>query len=160
MASPAATHSPTLHDGQSADVPEVMAVMEAAFGDRYGESWTRSQLSGILPMGGVSLIIARTGNGQCAGFSLARSVADEAELLLIAVVPEQRRRGIGRMLLDRFIGDAREQGLARIHLEVRDGNPAAAIYAAFGFEPVGRRRKYYRGSDGRRHDAISFARNL
>lgn len=160
MASPAATGSYSLQPGESADIPEVMAVMEAAFGDTFGESWTHSQLAGILPMAGVSLVIARTADGDCSGFSLARSVADEAELLLIAVLPEKRRRGIGSMLLDRFVDDARAQGLRRIHLEVRDGNPATAIYASFGFQPVGRRSNYYRGSDRQRHDAISFARDL
>ena len=160
MASPAAAESYSIAAGSSADIPEVMAVMEAAFGDTYGEGWTRSQLAGILPMAGVSLVVARTAGGGCAGFSLARQVADESELLLIAVVPERRRRGVGRELLDHFIDDARRHGLKRIHLEVRDGNPAATIYSSFGFEPVGRRQNYYQGSDRRRHDAISFAREL
>lgn len=160
MATPAATEIYTLHAGESADLPEVMAVMEAAFGDTYGEGWTRSQLAGILPMAGVSLVVARTAAGACAGFSLARRVIDESELLLIAVLPERRRRGVGRLLLSHFVEDARARGLKRIHLEVRDGNPAATIYAAFGFKPVGRRRDYYRGSDRRRHDAISFAFDL
>ena len=47
-----------------------------------------------------------------------------------------------------------------VHLEVRDGNPAVAMYRAAGFAPVGRRRNYYQGSDGRRHDALTFARDL
>ncbi len=41
------------------DLDDVMAVMDAAFGDRFGEAWTRSQCAGILPMTGVSLIVAR-----------------------------------------------------------------------------------------------------
>ena len=97
MASPATTSTFVLRQGTSADLTEVMVVMEAAFGDTYGEAWTRSQVAGILPMAGVSLVLARSaGDGGCAGFSLARAVADEAELLLIAVLPEQRRRGVGR----------------------------------------------------------------
>src|SRR6185312_17212373 len=46
--------------GSSADIDAVMAVMEEAFGKRFGEAWTRSQLAGILPMGGVSLILAHS----------------------------------------------------------------------------------------------------
>ena len=77
--------------------------MEAAFGDRYGEAWTRSQCAGILPMAGVSLMLARDpDSGAPIGFSLFRSVADQAELLLLAVLPSHRRRGIGRSLLDHF----------------------------------------------------------
>ena len=67
----------------------VMEVMEAAFGDRYGEAWTRSQCAGILPMTGVSLMLARDpDSGVPIGFSLFRSVAGQAELLLLAVLPE------------------------------------------------------------------------
>ncbi len=160
MASPAPSPLYTLDAGDSADIPEVMAVMEAAFGDSFGEGWTRSQLAGILPMAGVSLVLARSSTGGCAGFSLARRVADESELLLIAVVPERRRNGVGRMLLDYFLGEARDFGIKRVHLEVRDGNAAVAMYYALGFESVGRRRNYYQGADRRRHDAITFARSL
>lgn len=161
MASPATTNDFILGPGTSADLPEVMVVMESAFGETYGEAWTRSQVAGILPMAGVSLVLARSdGDASCAGFSLARAVADEAELLLIAVLPDQRRRGIGRSLLRHFIDQARKRGLSRVHLEVRHGNQASALYRELGFEPVGRRRDYYRGSDRRRHDAITFARNI
>ena len=40
---------------------EVVAIMESAFDDRFGEGWTRSQCAGILPMRGVSMLIARDG---------------------------------------------------------------------------------------------------
>ena len=65
--------------------------------------------------------------------------------------------GIGGALLDHFIDQGREAGLARLHLEVRDGNPAVAMYQAFGFEEEGRRRKYYTGRDGSQHDALTMA---
>ena len=161
MASPATTGAFVLRPGTSADLPDVMVVMESAFGETYGEAWTRSQVAGILPMAGVSLVLARsTTDDRCAGFSLARAVADEAELLLIAVLPGQRRRGVARTLLQNFIDEARERGLSRVHLEVRHGNSASALYRELGFEPVGLRRDYYKGADRRRHDAITFARTV
>ena len=161
MASPATTNGFALREGTSADLAEVMVVMESAFGDTYGEAWTRSQVAGILPIAGVSLVLASgSEDGRCAGFTLARAVADEAELLLIAVLPGLRRRGIARMLLHNFLDEARERGLRRVHLEVRHGNKASELYRELGFEPVGRRRDYYRGADRRRHDAITFARDI
>lgn len=161
MASPAFAPTFVLETGGSADLPDVMAVMEAAFSSAYGEAWTRSQLAGILPMAGVSLVVARTAvEGRCIGFSLARTVADEAELLLIAVLPEFQRQGAGRQLLDEFIARAEALGLASVHLEVRDGNPALGIYRRWGFEPVGRRSAYYQGTDRSRHDAITLARHF
>ena len=78
--------------GGSGDLDHVVAVMEAAFDDRFGEAWTRSQCAGILPMPGVELMLARSPDGEPAGFSLFRTVADEAELLLIAVAPAPRYR--------------------------------------------------------------------
>ena len=150
-----------IEPGSSHDIDAVMRVMDAAFGDRFGEAWTRAQLGGILPMAGVSLMLAREPDGgDITGFSLYRTVADEAELLLIAVVPSRHRRGVGRMLLDNFLDRARNDGIARVHLEVRDGNSAAALYREAGFAPVGRRRNYYHAPDGRRFDAVTFAHHL
>src|SRR3982750_2136478 len=89
-----------VEQGSSEDIDAVMSVMNSAFGRRYGEAWTRSQLAGILPMGGVSLVLAREGSADTIGFCLFRTVADESELLLLAVSSSCRRRGIGRRLLD------------------------------------------------------------
>jgi len=161
MATPALASRVRLDAGTSQDLDEVIEIMEAAFGSQYGEAWTRSQCAGILPLAGVSLTLARDAdNGGVFGFSLSRSVANEAELLLIAVLPSRHREGIGTRLLDDFMDRARSGGAARVHLEVRDGNPAIAMYRAAGFSPIGRRRNYYHAADGSRYDALTFARNL
>jgi ribosomal-protein-alanine N-acetyltransferase len=147
--------------GSSEDMDAVMAIMDDAFGRRFGEAWTRSQLGGILPMAGVSLVLARDPDSRHAiGFSLFRTVADESELLLIAVLPTHHRRGVGQMLLDDFLYRARNDGVVRVHLEVRDGNSAVGLYRKAGFGPVGRRRNYYHASDGRRFDAVTLAHQL
>jgi ribosomal-protein-alanine N-acetyltransferase len=106
-------------------------------------------------MNGVSLTIAEGDHGPV-GFSLVRAVADEAELLLLAVEPGEQRRGIGRALLDDFIAAALAGGAHRLHLEVRDGNPAIGLYRDSGFVPVGRRRNYYHGPDGETYDAVTL----
>jgi ribosomal-protein-alanine N-acetyltransferase len=161
MATPAFVETVRIELGTSEDLDAVMEVMNRAFGDRFGEAWTRSQLAGILPMGGVVLNIASDPKTEEAiGFSLVRSVADEAELLLLAVLPDRHRQGTGGRLLDHFIREAELGGVTRIHLEVRDGNPAVQMYRNAGFEPVGRRRNYYQAADGARYDAITFAKNL
>ena len=134
---------------------QVMEVMKAAFGDSYGEAWTRSQCAGILPMDGVTLLAAE-GDSDLLGFALYRTVLNDAELLLLAVSPAAQGHGIGRKLLGQFIDDAKKKGASKIHLEVRDGNPATRFYEAAGFAAAGRRRNYYRGADGRQYDALTF----
>jgi ribosomal-protein-alanine N-acetyltransferase len=109
-------------------------------------------------MAGVSLTIARDSDGKAVGFSLVRSVADESELLLIGVLPEQRRRGIGNQLLDAFLAAAKAHGARRVHLEVRDGNPAVQLYGAAQFVQVGKRRNYYHSRSGGSFDALTLAR--
>lgn len=146
--------------GTSADLDSVIEVMNSAFDDRFGEAWTRSQCAGILPMPGVKLVVARFSDGRTAGFSLHRAISDEAELLLLAVSPEFRRRGIGQMLLGQFLETARNRGASRVHLEVREGNPAVIMYRSAGFGVAGRRRKYYRGRFGGEFDALTLSRQL
>jgi ribosomal-protein-alanine N-acetyltransferase len=161
MATPALAAHVRLRAGNSTDLDEVMSVMEAAFGKRFGEAWTRSQCAGILPMAGVSLVLARdTDSGETIGFSLSRTVADESELLLLAVLPDRHREGIGTRLLDDFMERCRANGVERVHLEVRDGNPAVDMYNGAGFHAAGRRRNYYHAHDGRRFDALTLVRAL
>lgn len=161
MATPALAEKVRIVPGTADQLDGVMTVMEAAFGDKFGEAWTRSQLSGILPMAGVSLVVAvERERDSVVGFSLTRTVADECELLLIAVLPGEQRRGVGTLLLDDFLDRARASGGSRVHLEVRDGNPAIGMYRSAGFLSVGRRRNYYHATSGKRYDAITLASEL
>ena len=148
----------TLHDGGIADLDAVMTVMDDSFDPRFGEAWTMSQCGGLLPLPGVWLTLAR-GEDEVLGFALARLVADEAELLLLAVKAAGQRRGIGRILLEHFEDEASARGAARLHLEVREGNHALSLYEQAGFRLVGRRRDYYCGQKGDRYDALTLAKS-
>jgi ribosomal-protein-alanine N-acetyltransferase len=145
--------------GSAADIAAVERVMAEAFEPRYGEAWTRSQCLGILGMPGVWLTLARA-DGVIAGFALARAILDEAELLLLATSPQFRRRGLGAALLRSIIAEARGRGVTKLHLEVRAGNGAIALYQAQGFTKSGERRDYYRGRTGQAFDAHSYCITL
>ena len=149
----------TLRHGDARDVGVVDALMAAAFDPRFGEAWTRSQCLGVLAMPGVQLLIA-TADDAPAGFALTRAVADEAELLLLAVAPAQRRRGVGAALLRAVLAECAAGGVRTIHLEVRAGNPAIRLYAGLGFAKVGERRGYYRGPGGAAFDAQTYRREV
>lgn len=146
--------------GDSSDLDGVMAVMTTAFDSGFGEGWSRSQCAGIMPLSGVNLTIARDDCGEARGFALQRTIAGESELLLLAVHRSAQRCGIGGRLLDHCVDTSRAAGATRLHLEVRDGNPATAMYEGFGFVAEGRRANYYRGSDGRLFDAVTMVLDL
>ena len=145
--------------GTPADIPTLNAIMAEAFDPRFGEAWTPSQCLGMIALPGVWFSIAWNGN-RPAGFALARAVGDGAELLLLAIRPAARRCGIGTALLRSIVSDARERGADVLHLEVRANNEAVRLYRNEGFEKIGERRDYYRGSDGKLLDAHTFSKQI
>ncbi len=82
--------------------------------------------------------------GGLFGVSLLRAVADEAELLVLAVAPEMRRRGVARALVQKGLDESRNRGSERVFLEVQaDNAPALMLYRGLGFVDAGRRSGYY-----------------
>jgi len=148
-----------LTEGGVDTLPQVMVTMDEAFDPLFGEAWTQSQCLGILSLPGVWMTSA-TRDAEPVGFALSRIVADEAELLLLAVRPAFRRTGVGSILLTATATAARNRGARKLFLEVRDGNPARVLYDAAGFRAVGCRRDYYRGRDGSVHDAHTLESDL
>ena len=82
--------------------------------------------------------------GIVCGLVVFRTMADEAEILNLAVDSTRRRRGIGSQLMKDALATCKAAGVKRIFLEVRDSNQAAQkFYLRMGFIDVGRRREYY-----------------
>lgn len=105
--------------------------------------WTEASVAAFCapPLGRAW--VAEAGQGL-QGFLLGRVVADEAELLLVAVAPEARRQGLARALCARFARDLEATVASALHLEVAvDNAPAIALYRSLGFTEVGLRRNYY-----------------
>ena len=81
------------------------------------------------------------------GYAGGWVVDGDLQILKVGVDPAWRRHGIARVLLARVADDARNLGARTSSLEVRAGNTGAqALYAALGYEALGRRPRYY--SDG------------
>ncbi|HMI21025.1 MAG TPA: GNAT family N-acetyltransferase [Sphingomonas sp.] len=149
----------TLREGDEGDIGALMDVMENAFDPLFGEAWNAGQCLGILSLPDVWLTFAEAGD-RTVGFALSRLLVDEAELLLLAVEPDVRCHGVGRALIERAVAIAVSKGAHRLLLEVRDGNQALDLYQGSGFSEIGRRRDYYRGSDGTTRDALTLARPI
>lgn len=83
------------------------------------------------------------------GYILAQIVPDRAEIMSFAVIPQLRRGGYGRLLLERFFRDVRDRGVSEVTLEVASDNlPALTFYRQHGFASTGVRRAYYKRNDG------------
>lgn len=144
------------------DIDRIMAVMQAAFAPEYGEAWNRRQVEDAFLIGNCHYYLLSADGAEpregepAAGFFLSRQGFEEEELLLIAVSPDHRRKGLANSLLNRLKKDAAARGAKHLLLEMRRGNPAESLYRAHGFEPIGERIKYYRTLTGERLDAITF----
>lgn len=145
------------------DLDRIMAVMSTAFDPIYGEAWNRRQVEDALKFGNCHYCILdpqgqNPAEGESgAAFFLSRTGYEEEELLLLAVDPQFRRRGLARMLLEKLRTDAASRGARRLLLEMRRGNTAETLYKNFGFYSIGERREYYRTASGGRLDALTFA---
>ena len=129
------------------DLPVLTELHAACFTAPWDQPWTERSFAEVLQMPGAGARIAALGS-EPVGFAVARLAADEAELLLIGIHPAHRRAGHGRVLLDYMVEALRVAGAAQLFLEVAENNrPAAGFYRAAGFEPVGRRPKYYQNED-------------
>jgi [ribosomal protein S18]-alanine N-acetyltransferase len=88
--------------------------------------------------------VAEEGRRVC-GLVAFRMMADEAEILNLAVDSRVRRRGMGSRLIEDAMAMLKAAGITKIFLEVRESNEAArSFYARMGFTEAGRRRDYYR----------------
>lgn len=115
-------------------------------GEELGRSWSR-------------LWVARfEGSDDLVGFLVAWHVADELHVLNVATVPEMRRRGVARALMEVALAYASGAHVRIAVLEVRRSNrPAIKLYRAFGFTALGVRSRYYADND---EDAIEMILGL
>lgn len=140
------------------DLAAVMRVMDAAFDPAFGEAWSGAQLLTLFALPSARVCLAWEGEQAC-GFSAARIAGPESELLLLAVDPLFRGRGIGALLIEDWRTWAAQQGAEDYFLEMRSDNDAIHLYESVGFSECGRRPAYYRGNDGKVRDAITMRRS-
>ena len=135
------------------------AMMARLHADSFDEAWSEANFEGLLASPGVFSLMARA-KEQPIGFVLARAVADEAEILTLAVNPAYRRHGVGRQLVQATAEKATALGATALFLEVAaDNAPALALYRSCGFREVGRRESYYVRGAGPA-DALALRRDL
>jgi ribosomal-protein-alanine N-acetyltransferase len=140
----------SLRAARSGDIDAILEIERASFPD---PPWSRNSFVVLLDNPRVSFTVASTGTQQSRGapgdmvlgYVVTWTAADEAEIANLAVKPDHRRMGIGRLLLEASISAAHAAGARCLYLDVRESNVAArTLYETRGFVAVGRRVKYYR----------------
>lgn len=127
---------------------DAVAAIEAAC---IQQPWSRKSFAESLEKEYSLFLVAEEEEEVCGYIGLYLTYED-AEITGIAVLPEKRRGGRGKELLEQAIGHAEKKGVQRILLEVRKSNePAQAFYKKMGFEEMGNRPNFY---DFPKEDAI------
>ncbi len=138
------------------DLPNVLVIESLSF----AEPWTEEMFLHELDSARIAeSLVARVDEGvgeQIVGFLCAWIVSGELHINNLAVHPGYRSRAVASQLLDAILIRAYAKSVTVGFLEVRASNEAAAaLYKAYGFEPIGRRRNYY---EHPREDAIVMRR--
>ena len=123
----------------------------------FSDAWSeKSVLETLDQPNSICLIVEKA--GRTAGYLLAYTAADEAEIARIAVMKEFQRQGAARALLTELETVCAPDGIRRILLDVRSGNgPARKLYEKAGFKEDGIRQRFYEDPV---EDAVLMSRDL
>lgn len=122
----------------------------------FDEFWTPSILKSELESQNSKYIVA-VEDDNIVGFAGIIILPDDTEITNIVTKKSERKKGIGKLLLDKLIDMTRDAKKEIISLEVNEKNiPAIELYKKFGFENVGKRKKYYNGIN----DAIIMTKKI
>lgn len=146
-----------IEPGEAGDAPALARIHAAGF---Y-RGWPAADFSQFLDDPATPIYVACDAKRRIAGFALIRIVADETELLSIAVDPKWRSKKVGQALLHAVFADLRMSAARRMFLEVDEQNLAAVkLYRREGFKEISRRQGYYARPDGSAATALVMARDL
>ncbi len=142
--------------------PSEWRLLRSIHAASFDRPWSEEAFQSALATPGTEAFVGQTQPGRHSGFVLARTAADEAEILTIGVLEEARGQGLGRALMATSADACFALGARNLFLEVAaDNAPALALYAACGFAVAGRRPRYYdRGPDAQAQDALLMRRAL
>ena len=142
-----------------ADSEDIARLKEIAAHSPSAAQWTEEQWRAALEGSHRRrIVLVLDCERSIAGFIVGSEVAGEWELENVAVIPEMRRRGFGKQLMQGFEALLLKSNAHLVFLEVRRSNSEArALYEMFGFEFAGTRREYYKDPQ---EDAIIYRKLL
>jgi ribosomal-protein-alanine acetyltransferase len=119
-------------------------------------NWTPRRVAKSITENSTNVAVVRQGE-SLAGFAVMEYGEEEAHVVLLAVHPAHRRKGVGSVLLSWLEATTRVAGINLIRLEARAKNgEAISFYRKHGFEEMGLCKGYYQGVE----DAMRMAKDL
>jgi [ribosomal protein S18]-alanine N-acetyltransferase len=133
-------------------VPDDLDRLSALEVELFGAgAWSTTMLADELAGPGrwyVGAVRGGAAGQDLIGYAGIWDDGDDVQVMTIGVAREAQGHGVGGMLLGALLEHARQVGAGSAFLEVRvDNVPALALYERFGFERIGRRRRYYQPED-------------
>jgi [ribosomal protein S18]-alanine N-acetyltransferase len=133
-----------LRPATASDLDAIMAMESSIFAaDAWSTDTMRAELA---DRHGYYLVAFATEPERVTAYAGLHAPIGEpqADIQTVAVAPDARRQGLGRILLERLVAEAAARGAAEVFLEVRADNPVArALYESLAFEAIAVRPRYY-----------------
>lgn len=134
-----------------ASIDQLSQIHQLCFDKRGWDQYTCEKMLSLSDVYGYTI----SHDKKIMGFILLQRLANDADIITFCVLPDQRRNGFGRMLLDYTVHQAKEYHLKKISLEVSSDNRAAIeLYSKLGFQEVSVRRNYYSAYTENARDAL------
>ena len=141
-----------IRQGTLSDVQAIMALEQGSI----EHPWESKAIETLITDSNKTCLIAEL-DGTIVAYVGAESVLDESNIGNIVTHKDYRGRGIATRLFDALLKELKEQGIAKVFLEVEHDNaPAIALYEKSGFTKYGHRRDYY----GPGKDAVLMSKEL
>lgn len=135
----------SLREMQLSDVLEVATIEKEIFED---DAWSEQMLKEELadnPFGHYYVLVEKE---KIVGYCGYMVMYENAEILTIGVLSNYRRSGLGTMMMDLMLNEAKAADTLGMSLEVRVSNQAAlALYHRYGFKIVATRKNYYQNGE-------------
>lgn len=129
---------------RDATVGDLGAIAELEYAIFGAEAWSAELVRDELAGEHRRYLVLEDEHGAVLGYAGLLAVGEEADVQTIAVVPEARGRGYGRLLMRELLGEAARRGATQVFLEVRADNPVARrLYESLGFTEIAVRPRYY-----------------
>ncbi|MBW2621592.1 MAG: ribosomal protein S18-alanine N-acetyltransferase [Deltaproteobacteria bacterium] len=143
----------TIEPMQRGDLDQVMEIETTS----YANPWTRGVVETELARSvTVSLVMKEA--EEVIAYLIFWLLQEEIHILNLAVRPDRRERGLGRIFLEYMLDWSKKRGVRKAFLEVRVSNLAAQkLYESAGFIKVGSRENYYTAEN---EDALLMARRI